>query len=640
MALNRKLWVAVLVVMALSLIGAFVISATAARNYLQQQLAVKNADNANALALSLTQQEKDPVTVELLLSAQFDAGHYRLIRLEAPEGHPVFERRNDAPVKGVPNLLITMLPINVPPGIAQVQDGWQQFGTLTLESHHQYAYAELWGSTLRLVVWFLVLAVAAGIVGTLLLQVILQPLKGIVDQAEAIGARRFIQLEEPSTTEFKQVVRTMNRLSEHVKEMLEVESQRVDQLRLTAQRDPVTGLQNRETFMALFESALMPQSDVSSGALAIVRISGLAELNQLIGRDAADQLLHRVGERIRGEAERQEEPWAVARLNAGDIVALVFGETDARTVAQTLLDDIHLVMDEDPAREAIGTFAGCTRFTSGESRSAVLARVDGALALSEQGQAPLMVADLPAATVVEVPPRLDAWREAIGEALRRHGVRLGRFPLVTPAGEVVHFESPVRLRLNNQWLPATHFIAWVSRLGLVARLDTLVVDAAMQRIREHNEPLSITVAAESICDGAFCDALATHLRANQAHAKLLWVDVAERSALQHQAAFRNFCARLKPLGCKVGLKQAGHQFARIAELHDVGIDYLKIDAAIIQGIPDNPAHQAFVRSLCMVAHTIGMTALAAGVDHNIDRDQLAMLGIDGVTGPAVRINET
>lgn len=86
MSLLKQLWIAVAVIMALAFGGSFVVSTLSAQNYLNQQLYLKNLDNANSLALSMSQVADDPVMVELLLSAQFDSGHYQFIRLTDPNG--------------------------------------------------------------------------------------------------------------------------------------------------------------------------------------------------------------------------------------------------------------------------------------------------------------------------------------------------------------------------------------------------------------------------------------------------------------------------------------------------------------------------------------------------------------------------
>ena len=63
MSLIKQLWIAIIIVMALAFGGSFIASTITAKNYLQQQLQMKNIDNATSLALSLSQMEKDPVKI-------------------------------------------------------------------------------------------------------------------------------------------------------------------------------------------------------------------------------------------------------------------------------------------------------------------------------------------------------------------------------------------------------------------------------------------------------------------------------------------------------------------------------------------------------------------------------------------------
>ena len=86
MSLVKQLWLAISLVM-LSAFGiSLVVNVYSSRQYLEQQLQIKNVDNATSLALSLSQMEKDPPTLELMVSSQFDIGHYRFIGIVAPSG--------------------------------------------------------------------------------------------------------------------------------------------------------------------------------------------------------------------------------------------------------------------------------------------------------------------------------------------------------------------------------------------------------------------------------------------------------------------------------------------------------------------------------------------------------------------------
>jgi EAL domain-containing protein (putative c-di-GMP-specific phosphodiesterase class I) len=92
---------------------------------------------------------------------------------------------------------------------------------------------------------------------------------------------------------------------------------------------------------------------------------------------------------------------------------------------------------------------------------------------------------------------------------------------------------------------------------------------------------------------------------------------------------------LKPLGCKIGLEHVGNQIHHIGELHDLGLDYLKIDGSIIHDIDKSPGNQTFLRGVCTIAHTMGMMAIAEGVLNQHENHCLVGLGFDGMTGPGV-----
>ena len=150
MTLTKQLWLAIAAIMTIAFGISFLVSAWSAKGYLEDQLRLKNSDNANSLALSMSQIEKDPVLIELLLSAQFDIGHYKQIKLTSPTGQVMIERVSDAVTDKVPAWFVKLIPLHAEPGIAQVQDGWRQYGTLMVISHNRFAYQALWQGNLRL----------------------------------------------------------------------------------------------------------------------------------------------------------------------------------------------------------------------------------------------------------------------------------------------------------------------------------------------------------------------------------------------------------------------------------------------------------------------------------------------------------
>lgn len=635
MSLIRQLWIAIGVVMALSLGGSLVVSTLSARHYLEQQLQVKNLDNATALALSLTQMPKDPVTVELLIAAQFDAGHYRAIRLIAPGGRVIVEREFANPAPGAPSWFTRLVPIDAAPGIAQVQDGWRQFGTLTLESHSRYAYQALWQGVLQLMAWFLAGGAILGVIGTLVVRRIMRPLDGVVEQAEAIGARRFISAPEPATPEFRAVVRAMNALSGRVRAMLGEESERLETLRRETQHDPLTGLLNRGPFLDRLDSALARDDAAASGVLLIARVGALGELNHRLGHEGADRLLQSLSHSF-SEFAAPYGDWTVGRLNGSDLALLATGIQPLPGLAEDLARALHAAADAAAPAERVAIAVGAGCYAAGEPHSQVLARVDRALAAAESaGERAIRVAPQP--DTPSAGEDAGDWRVALLAGLDGEGVRLGRYAVVASDGGLLHREAPARLKLRGKWQTAGHFVPWAARLGLMPRLDAAVASAALEAIRSEGMPLGINLAPESLLDADFRAALLGALSAAPEQARRLWIELPEHGALDHLVEFRALCQVLRPLGCKLGVDHVGLRFARVADLHDLGLDYIKTDAALTRGIDRNSGNQAFLRGLCTLAHSIGLIVIAEGVANAAELRRLPELGVDGMTGPAVNL---
>ncbi|MDP2247994.1 MAG: LapD/MoxY N-terminal periplasmic domain-containing protein, partial [Nitrosomonadales bacterium] len=296
MSLIKQLWIATILLVVIVFSGSIVTSIASSRDYLVEQLKEKNIDNATSLALTMSQMDKDLVNIELLVSAQFDAGHYQLIRLSDPNGNIILERKKDSQEINAPAWFIKLVAMEAQPGYAQVQDGWTQFGRVRVESDARFAYEDLWrGSQIMLLV-SLIIGFLSALLGSLLLKRILRPLGDVVRQAEAIGQRRFITIKEPQTSEFKAVVKAMNRLTKRIRKMLEEESTRLEKLRLEANYDRTSKLMNRQYFFSRVDAVVSQEEDFSDGVLVIAHLKDLSAIDKTLGHEETDALLRRLGE--------------------------------------------------------------------------------------------------------------------------------------------------------------------------------------------------------------------------------------------------------------------------------------------------------------------------------------------------------
>ncbi len=635
MTLTKQLWLAIVAIMTIAFGISFLVSAWSAKNYLEDQLRVKNLDNAISLALSMSQMEKDPVLVELLVSAQFDIGHYKSIKLTSPTGKLMLEKESDVVADQVPAWFVNLIRISSDPGIAQVQDGWRQYGTLAVISSNRFAYQALWNGNMKLLAWFLASALFAGLIGTLILRFITRPLGDLVNQAEAIGGRRFIIIKEPRTREFRSVVRAMNALSGQVRGMLDEESGRLEQLRRAAQQDALTGLLNRDHFLKKIQYVLADEKSAPSGALFILRLPELIKLNKELGREATDALLQRVATALLESCP--DENCLIGRLNGADFAVLAPDVDMIDDLTRQIAARALLSINDPSAAVEHAVLLGAAVYRHGDAVSQVLSRADMALVRAEQegGSAvesgELNVEWKPAASL------MSAWQVLIETALNLKRVQFVTYPVLNGQGALIHYEAPARMQIiqSSLWLPAQEFMPWASRLGLIERIDEAVFDYSFAWMDTNEGSVCINVSPQTVCDPVLTSRYYHALKRRPQIAQRLWIDIPEFVAYRHAREFRVFCSTLKSLGCKIGLEHVGNHICHIGELYDVGLDYLKIDSTIIRDIDQSQGNQTFLRGLCTIAHTMGMMTIAEGVMNQQEAVCLKDLGFKGMTGPGI-----
>jgi diguanylate cyclase (GGDEF)-like protein len=637
MSLYKRLWLAIFFLLTLVFGSSFIVSSLSSKAYLQEQLRMKNADNATALALSLTQQNADEVLLELTLAAQFDTGFYEMIELTDPEGAVLISREDTQVISDAPVWFMQLFPIEVEPGIATVMNGWQQVGVLSLRSHSRFAYAELWRGTQKMAMVFLLAMILSGALGTYLLKIILKPLDNVVDQARAIGERRFISIPEPKTLEFRKVVNSMNNLSERIKQMLAQEARRLEKWQREAHVDKISGLMNREPFMQSLDSALQSDDVNSTGSICLVRITGLMGLNAKYGRKLIDSVIADMGQELNSMVEARSR-WAAGRLNGSEFALLTpraLQAEDAAREMQQVLQDVLVARSMDGDVSLPGA---ATLYHHGDTIAEIMTRLDNSMLISDQeGLSRINVANKSDIHLTSVRDQLAYWRDIFHHAFTDRLFSLTSFPVIGVDGQLLHLEAPVRLSWDGELISAGRFLPWINRLEVSFILDKQVIELALRQIEETGQALGVNLSVAAVVEPSFPAWISQQLSTHPDAATKLWMEISEPMAFRHLKNFKLLCGRVKEYGAKIGVEHMGHQLAELGELHDVGVDYLKVDANFVRNINENAANQSLLRNLCIVGHSIGMIVIAEGVLSDAEWETLKEIGLDGATGPGVSL---
>lgn len=633
MSLIRQFWLLLLGVVLLALAGSLAVTVVSERDTLQTQLRLKNNDNAQALALALSQQRGDPALMELLMAAQFDTGFYRSIRLVRGDGQLAFERHADSHAERAPEWFVRLLPIESAPGVGLVSDGWRALGALEVVSHVSYAHDALWRSTERSTVWMLMVGLAAGLVGGVAVRRLRRPLDETVAQAQALSEGRYVTVQVPSVPELQRLSSAMNAMVERMRALFDAQAGQLEVLRRQAHCDLLTGLPHRAHFVDRLGAALQREDGlgVGGGGLLLVRLHDLNGLNQQIGRDGADSALRLVAQALQAYPERAPDCFA-GRLNGADFALCLPAPGMAAETAQSLAAALQAGLQG--VGSGVCVHIGAVEIRRDHTVGTLLSAADMALARAES-RGPFSVeaaGELPQGLVTQGER---AWRAQIVQALAAGRTRLMPFPVLDRQGTLVHLECPLRIRLqqDGEFEPAARWLPLAARGRQTAAVDAHAIALALSAVSQDGLPRGVNVAGSSLSDGGFAAHVRHLLADSPAQASKLWLEIDEAAAQSHFEPVQEFGRLVRPLGVRFGLEHAGQRLNRIDRLYELGLDYVKLDASLCAGVARNDAAREYVKSSVSLLHALSLQVFAEGVSEGDDAQALWSCGMDGVTGP-------
>jgi len=630
MSLIRRVSLLMVLVVMLALVGGVFTTLTAARDTLQTQLSLKNRDNAQSLALALSQQHGDAALMELVLAAQFDTGHYRRIELIAGDGRAPFRREADALATVAPAWFVRWLPVCAEPGVAQVSDGWRVIGRIELISQSAYATDALWRAGLRAAGLLALIGVAGGLLAAWGLRVIRRPLDAAAQQARALQEGRFVTVAEPSVAELKPLARSMNTMVNRLSTMFDAQARQVEALRQQAQTDALTGVANRRQFMVDAKQRFESSADEAS-ALLLFRVQDLDGSNRRAGHAAVDRQLRAMTQALASQLPAQGRP-LFGRLNGADF-ALVVERAGAEAMTGTMLALLRDLLQ--PAEPPMSVVAGVAVGEPGADLAAALAAADQALAQAE-ASGPFTMSARPCAGRGTALGEGD-WQRQLIDALRDGRLELAEYAVRDAHGALTHLDCPMRVQLqpNGPFESAASWLALATRSRLTTELDQQAVSLALAAIERDGAARCINLAAASLLATEFVAAISAQLQSSPRGAAQLWIDMPESLALSHPGVIQEVTRLWRPLGVHVGLEHAGAALAGMTRLYELGLDYVRIDARFLAGVARDADVRRHAEGLVALLGGIGLGVYAEGVADADDLQALWTLGFHAATGPAV-----
>lgn len=385
--------------------------------------------------------------------------------------------------------------------------------------------------------------------------------------------------------------------------------------------DQLTGLPNRQLFQLLLNYALVhAKEENSTVAVLFLDLDHFKTVNEIYGHSTGDDLLTQVGPRIRCHLREGD---VLARLGGDEFGILLSNLTDAdgaMSVATNVLTALHASYRLRNQNVYSGGSIGIAFYPNDAHDGETLLRYAD-MALYQAKQAGRGVYACYATEMDRLVHEDMQMHTRLKEALLSGMLQLHYQPQVgVESGEIVGAEALLRWNdpILGQVSPA-RFIQVAEATGLIFPISDWVLETACKQIAAWTAagtPLrvAINISAQQFKQQDLPEKVRSALSRSGAIAEWLDIEITESVAMTHPEQAHKQLNALVELGCRVALDDFGTGYSSLAYLKDLPVSKLKIDKSFMDGIPDDVGDATISRAIIALAHSLGVTIVAEGVE--------------------------
>ena len=408
--------------------------------------------------------------------------------------------------------------------------------------------------------------------------------------------------------------------------------------RYLAHTDPVTDLPNRACFHEQVQQAVA--TSVREGrpmALLLMDLERFKEVNDTLGHQHGDQLLRQVGQRLR---DALFSPDTVARLGGdefGILLPRLASADDVAIVCKKILAVLEepIVIADIPV--AVETSIGVALAPEhADNADNLMQQADMAMYRAKKSGGGYVVyapEDNP-----YNPQRLALMAE-LRDAIEHNQLLLHFQPMVDiKSRRILGTEALVRWQHPRHGLLAPDkFIGTAEHTGLIAPLTRWVLTDALSHCQGACRQgiclrVSVNLSARSLHDPRLPEMVENALTTTGAEPGRLTLEITESAIMLEPKRAEETLVRLSRMGIRLSIDDFGTGYTSLASIARLPVNEIKIDKSFVAGMLTSKSDATIVRSMIELAHNLGLTVVAEGVETEETLDALAALGCDEAQG--------
>ena len=411
------------------------------------------------------------------------------------------------------------------------------------------------------------------------------------------------------------------------------------EIRRLAYTDPLTGLANRLAFRETLDDRLLTLQ-ASSGELALlfVDLDDFKRVNDTLGHEAGDEVLSQLSVRVRLTLERFGAQAADIARFGGDEFIVLYKADDIRAasakLAEALIEEIERPLLLQGKQVFLGASVGITLFPFDANHAGQLLK-NADIAMYQAKVAGKNCYRFYSRAMDQAVERRVQLEQDLRGAIDRGELSVAYQPLyhladdrITGAEALLRWQHP---RLGM--VPPSVFIEVAEQSGLIEMLGRFVLEQACRDASAWSDNgdkpfVSVNISPRQLRSGELPDVVGHALRSSGLSPAQLHLELTETAVLGDELQASALLSRVRATGVKVWLDDFGTGFSGLSHLRRVPVDGVKIDRSFVADVIRDPDDLALTTAIIAMAHSLGITVVAEGIESEGQHALLRERGCD------------
>ncbi len=406
-----------------------------------------------------------------------------------------------------------------------------------------------------------------------------------------------------------------------------------------SQYDQLTGLLNKTAFEAQLVRSLQEAAlEHERLSLAWLDLDNFKAVNDSMGHMAGDELLIELSNRLRSMLGAD----VVLGRHSGDAFVAIFRNTEQNKLALSMREAIDRLQEPlmvEGTELSISASAGIASYPD-DAQDAVSLATAAEVAMYRMKQEGRNGLRFYAPEMQEFTARSLQLSAALKQAIANGELRLVYQPQMSLTEDrLIGAEALLRWQ-HPQWgnISPAVFIPLAEQSGAITPIGAWVFEQAAQQLATWREAgrselvVAVNVSAIQFAQPGFVDETIAVVRRVGVPAHFIEIELTEAVALHHPEAAAQKIEQLHREGFRISIDDFGTGYSSMGYLKRLALDKLKIDQSFVREVIEDADDKALVTAIIQMAHSLGMTTIAEGVETEAQAEFLRMKGCDAIQG--------